>query len=659
MATITKTFTENEKWSTDVYAKHTLVLPFPNKTITQALDNTRHAIEPTSITDQINSKADNRAKLGAWIDLDLRYNGTSILRVYYTRSVYDSAYVTTKPVTLSEVFPSSSTTFRIASVFNSSNKTSRTATVDVYMMATETYLITVTSDDYLRGRYKPSSNTKLGSYTLTLNAPPSFQSSSLSYSTAHIYAGYTTANLSVSDITAKYDGYITKIEFAIGSQKHTKNFTENNQPGATENFAIALNAGGTFTPTVTVTDSRGQTTTKSYNEVTVSPYVPPTVSFTVQRADSSGDPTDEGESALAEATFVWDSEIETLSAPTVTATDLDGTVVPITTTWYKDSALTQAVSDWSALTSADMPIYGLIDNSGHNAFNTQYSYQITIDPQNGNIPITQTLGSAFYTIDFLAGGHGIAFGQPSSEDGFVCNMESTFNEESEYVLDVDASAGEFVDATSGADKGLFNGIRCGGLFNVVLDNMKLKLKGFLSRLYNGTLGLNEIIPDNSNLNDYKAFGRYGVANATSAGTMTNAPTTASGFVLEVAKGQNDSTIVQTAYPYTGGTCYRRGYNTNNQIWTAWIRPNEFIVENVSIGSGTIASATAENLSVSVAKTGYTPIGIVGVKKTGQTYGAVSISRFNIDGTTAYVSIYNNYSSARTYTVSADILYQRT
>ena len=87
---------------------------------------------------------------------------------------------------------------------------------------------------------------------------------------------------------------------------------------------------------------------------------------------------------------------------------------------------------------------------------------------------------------------------------------------------------------------------------------------------------------------------------------------------------------------------------------------EFIVENKSIASGSISPGVSENFSVDVSKTGYVPIGIVGVRKTGQSYGTVSISRFNIDVDvkTAYVSIYNNNASTRTYTVSIDVLYQK-
>ena len=37
--------------------------------------------------------------------------------------------------------------------------------------------------------------------------------------------------------------------------------------------------------------------------------------------------------------------------------------------------------------------------------------------------ISVILAMAYYTIDFRAGGHGIAFGQACFEDGFWCNMD--------------------------------------------------------------------------------------------------------------------------------------------------------------------------------------------------------------------------------------------
>lgn len=42
------------------------------------------------------------------------------------------------------------------------------------------------------------------------------------------------------------------------------------------------------------------------------------------------------------------------------------------------------------------------------------------------VSATSYISMAFITMDFLAGGHGISFGQPSSEEGFVCGMNTRF-----------------------------------------------------------------------------------------------------------------------------------------------------------------------------------------------------------------------------------------
>jgi len=320
-------------------------------------------------------------------------------------------------------------------LFNASNNTVRTVTVhmginQIYCYDTIVKIwYTVEPSDY-------DSSQNIASCKVTLNAPPTFTSTQVSFDTPYVYAGYTTASVTVSDLSAKYGGTISSAVLKIGNQ--TASRTTNGT------LSIALNAGGTFTPTVTVTDSRGQTTTQTLDPITVKTYTAPTVSFTSIRTTSAGVENDEGESAVVTATFGWTSDIESLSAPTVAVTNLDGTAVSTTTTWYKDRALTTAISDWSALTASDMPIYGLIDNSTHNAFNTQYSYRIAITPtgtEGTGTTMIQTLGSAFYTVDFLAGGHGIAFGQPASEEGFFCNMDANFMQDVFLALDTTATSG--------------------------------------------------------------------------------------------------------------------------------------------------------------------------------------------------------------------------
>lgn len=317
-----------------------------------------------------------------------------------------------------------------ANCFNESNNTVKTITL--YAQVAKLYLASKNSSGNYYNHVSLSDYNLGALVNVTLNAPPTFkvvdgegqETTSVSFDTPTVYANLTTASVNVDDIVAKYDGYISSVAFTIGNQTATGSTS-----GGT--LSIPLNAGGIFAPTVTVTDSRGQTTTKVLDTITVNTYTVPSVSFDIDRTASTGVDDDEGESAVAVATFSWTDAVATLSAPTVSVTDSDGAPVAVTTTWYKDRALTTAISDWSTITANDMPVYGLIDNVSHDAFDAQYSYQVSITPndsEGSGIAITQTLGSAFYTIDFLAGGHGIAFGQPSSRDGFECSMTTIFHD---------------------------------------------------------------------------------------------------------------------------------------------------------------------------------------------------------------------------------------
>lgn len=271
----------------------------------------------------------------------------------------------------------------------------------------------------------------LTAITVTAHTSPALTATVTS--SAPYYNAETVYSVAVSDIATYEGSTVSSIVLKIGSQT-----TSRTDAGA---LSIATNTAGTFTPTVTINDSFGDSTVYSMPPITVNPYVAPALSFDIQRTlpktgelTPIGKPDDEGESAVATATFNWTSAIADLVAPTVVATDPDGDPVTITAAWYKtrasDGTLSDLISDWSTITTSDMPVYGLIGNSNHNAFNTQYSYQIAITPSDDTstgITISQTLGSAFYTVDFLAGGHGIAFGQPASEEGFVVNLDSTFN----------------------------------------------------------------------------------------------------------------------------------------------------------------------------------------------------------------------------------------
>lgn len=58
---------------------------------------------------------------------------------------------------------------------------------------------------------------------VTLDAPPTFDTSALSIDTSSAYAGATTASVTVSNLSAKYGGSITEVKLTIGNQTATKN----------------------------------------------------------------------------------------------------------------------------------------------------------------------------------------------------------------------------------------------------------------------------------------------------------------------------------------------------------------------------------------------------------------------------------------------------
>ncbi len=270
---------------------------------------------------------------------------------------------------------------------------------------------------------------------IQLDVPPTADVSAISYDTGYIYSGLTTASVTVSNSTAYYGGTISSVEFTIGNQTETLS--------GDGTLSIALNTGGTFTPTVTITDSRGQTYTETFSPITVNTYTAPTVSFDVERTDSTGTPDDEGTYGLIEATLTFADAIATAIAPSVVLTDENGTQTTPTVTWYTDDTLTTTVT-WSNVSSGDT-VYGLFSG-----VNTQYSYSVSVRPRDSEgtgTAITQTLGSAFYTVDFLAGGHGIAFGKPASNVGFECAMPTTFHD----TVDIEDVLSAQSDATFGAD----------------------------------------------------------------------------------------------------------------------------------------------------------------------------------------------------------------
>lgn len=377
-------------------------------------------------------------------------NGNTVIKQLYGRSTSTVGKNTYANIVYEQ---SADVTLTTSNYFNSSNANDRTVVLS-YVAPKNMYV-----NGYEPGIqdnevcYNPDEKT-LSTITLKLDVPPEATVSAMSYDKAFIYAGLTTASVTISGASAAYDGTITDVTLRIGAQSASIS--------GNGTLSILLDTAGTFTPTVTVTDSRGQTKTYTLSPITVNTYTAPTVTFTAERTTSAGKPDDEGTYATATSMLIFADAIATAIAPSVVLTDENGTQTTPTVTWYTTRAADGTLSgtvNWANVAAGDT-VYGLIPG-----LNTNYSYQISIRPrdsQGTGTAITQTVASAFYTIDFLAGGHGIAFGQPSSQAGFECNMPTTFHDTVDIEDDADFGADVFIELpnyqTSGVDKDIYDAI---------------------------------------------------------------------------------------------------------------------------------------------------------------------------------------------------------
>lgn len=355
-------------------------------------------------------------------------------------------------------------TYTTGTFFSSSNPTVRTIVGAVYVGASiglYCYYGTGTMASYTQ------SQQTLTTVKITLDVPPTFDTTQVSFDTPYVYTGLTTASVTVSNSTAYYGGSISDITLQIGTATDTIT--------GDGTLSILLDTVGTFTPTVTVTDSRGQVKTTSLDPITVSGYNAPTVNFTAERTTSTGTPDDEGTYATLDATFRFTDVVANLIAPSVVLTDENGTQTTPTVTWYSSRAADGTLSGsvtWSNLSYGDT-VYGLVPG-----LNTNYSYQVSVRPrdtQSTGTAVVQTVAPAFYTVDFLAGGHGIAFGTPASITGFECAMDATFDSPVTFVDDADFGADVFIElpdyqTASTTDKAIYDAIVALGWDSDVLVN---------------------------------------------------------------------------------------------------------------------------------------------------------------------------------------------
>lgn len=322
-------------------------------------------------------------------------------------------------------------------LFNASNKTSRTV------------LIKGASGGYfLASSMKKTAATPRGTASyqdfwinstianVKLDVPPTFTSSQVAFNTAYgVYAGLTTASVTVSDLVAYYEGFIKKIVLKIGNQTAELTGTEQNPLTGTQTLSIPLAVDGSFVPEVTVTDSRDQVHTEYLNLITVNSYEITASNLSARRIDPSDSTLDdEGTNAVVAVRFMHTRFTgSALSAPTV---KVNGTTRSVTwyTNWTPTGGFSGQVSNWSSLGS-DVTLYARITTT----MAKETSHVISVIPATNLKSGTEaetTLPQSFYLLVGRPGGHGLGIGVKPPSDAFYCGMDAYFKDTSDFMKSI-------------------------------------------------------------------------------------------------------------------------------------------------------------------------------------------------------------------------------
>lgn len=244
------------------------------------------------------------------------------------------------------------------------------------------------------------------------------------------YNGKAKYAVNVTGVTIYDSANLSKLRLDLGSQNVESTSSTTPTTSSPRVLEITPSAAGTFTPTLTITDSLGGTTTIVLPSIVVKQYVSPSINLGIERVNSSGAPSEEtGVSSYALVTVTWNIPSQDgyplNGAPNITCSD----GVTHSVTWYSTrNSTTKQVSGsvtWSSVQTGDT-VYARIGGCNEDL---AYTFYITPhDNRSNGVEKSVTVPQIFYTMDFLAGGHGIAFGGPSLQQGFYCYMNALFKD---------------------------------------------------------------------------------------------------------------------------------------------------------------------------------------------------------------------------------------
>ena len=254
-------------------------------------------------------------------------------------------------------------------------------------------------------------NTKIGtaSIPLTFTVPSSVVPTISSLSAEVVASG---ADTSYGYVRGKSKCRL-RVTGATGSYGSTmKSYTITGNGGtwtSWDSTTGVLNTPGTITFTATATDSRGRTSASKTVSITVQDYASPNVSsFSAVRCNSSGSATDSGTYIKVSASYSYTS----LSSKNSVSTKVE----------YKTAAATSWTNAGTISSGSSVTIGG-----GGISTASGYNVRLTVSDKFVSVTKIVTINPSFVTMDFKAGGKGIAIGKASTSDKFSVAMESEFD----------------------------------------------------------------------------------------------------------------------------------------------------------------------------------------------------------------------------------------
>lgn len=234
---------------------------------------------------------------------------------------------------------------------------------------------------------------------------------------------------------------------------------------------------------------------------------------------------------------------------------------------------------------------------GEGTLSVESQYAVTatvVDSKEGSTTSSTTLAKAAFTMDFLAGGGGAAFGKPAEKSGLEVNWKSylynhAYLSNKKYLMGFDTGGNDLLiagvnenDSTTFGYGGYNKEIGDTGIFGNVI---KVYSKGGNAiNTLTGGVG----IASNDDLNDYVTVGNYCCASSTAAKTLSNCPYTASGFALKVGNVYNNSMTHSSIYQELitlRGQRYTRHLSAGT--WSDWVQTlSEYNTKDYVVAQGT-------------------------------------------------------------------------